>query len=130
MIKKTNTDSGVFKAIQAAASLALDDSGNSTKEMNRIYEKRRDALINGLNGLGWNIERTRATFYVWARVPKGYTSTGFCAHLLNKAGIMVVPGIGYGKCGEGYFRASITVPEERIREAVSRMKAEKITFKG
>lgn len=128
-IIKTNTDSGVFKAIQAVAVAALESSGESTTNMNNIYQKRRDVLVDGLNSLGWNIERPKATFYVWAAVPKGHTSASFSEMLLEKTGVLVVPGSGYGKYGEGYFRASITVPEEKLKDAVSRMRAEKIRLK-
>lgn len=122
-IIKTNTDSGIFKAIQAAAVTALENKGNTTEKMNQIYKKRRDILIDGLNSLGWKLSKTKATFYIWAKVPKGRTSTEFCTDLLNRTGILVVPGIGYGKYGEGYFRASITVPDQKLSEAISRMRS-------
>ncbi len=109
---KTNIDSGIFKAIQAAGIEALKGPQKEIDEMNRIYAERRNILIDGLNSLGWDIEYPKATFYVWAPVPPSFTSEKFTAHLLEKAGVLVVPGSGYGKFGEGYFRVSITVRQE------------------
>jgi len=126
---KTNIDSGAFKAIQAASIAALEGSDQKTKEMNAVYQKRRDVIINGLNELGWALQKPKATFYVWAKVPKGHTSESFCADVLEKAGVLIVPGSGYGRYGEGYFRLSITSPEERLSEAVSRLKKAGIRFK-
>ncbi len=126
---KTNIDSGIFKAIQLAGVEALNGSQKDTDEMNRIYEERSNALVDGLNSLGWKLERSKATFYVWAPVPKGFTSSSFVSHLLEKTGVLVVPGSGYGKYGEGYFRASITIDKSKVIEAVSRMKKEGISFK-
>ena len=81
-----------------------------------------DVLIDGLNSMGWNLEKTKATFYVWAPVPKGYDSMSFCAVMLEKCGIIVVPGVGYGPAGEGYVRFALTLDESRIKEALQRMK--------
>lgn len=125
-IIKTNVDSGAFKAIQRAAIDALSGPEDFTGQMNSIYEKRMKALVDGLNSLGWDIDRPKATFYVWLPVPRGYTSASFCEALLEKCGVLVVPGSGYGDSGEGYVRFCITADESRIREAVSRMKAEGI----
>ncbi|MFC1560178.1 LL-diaminopimelate aminotransferase [Candidatus Margulisiibacteriota bacterium] len=127
-IIKTNTDSGIFKAIQLAAVTALESSGDNTAKMNKIYQKRRDIIVDGLNSLGWDIKKPKATFYIWAKVPKSYTSEKFTEELLKKAGVLIVPGSGYGKYGEGYFRMSITLPEKRLEEAISRMRAANIKF--
>ncbi len=122
-IIKTNTDSGIFKAIQSASVEALLNSEKYCAEQNdKLISKRRDALVNGLNSLGWKITSPKATFYIWAPVPKGFTSLQFCAEVLEKCGIIIVPGNGYGAAGEGYFRAAVTVSEKRIKEAVLRMK--------
>ena len=126
---KTNIDSGIFKAIQIAGIEALSGPQKELDKMNRIYEERRNILVDGLNSLGWNIEYPRATFYVWVPVPRGYTSASFVKHLLEKTGVLVVPGSGYGKNGEGYFRVSITSDKKKIKEAISRMKAEGVTNK-
>ncbi len=125
-IIKTNVDSGAFKAIQNAAIDALNGPSEFTKAMNDIYEKRMKALVDGLNSLGWRLDHTRSTFYVWAPVPKGETSASFCGKLLEKCGLLVVPGSGYGESGEGYVRFCITADESRIKEAVQRMRSEGI----
>lgn len=127
-IIKTNVDSGAFKAIQKAAIDALNGPEGFTKEMNLVYEKRMKAMIDGLNSIGWKLDHTKATFYVWTPVPKGYTSASFCETLLEKCGVLVVPGSGYGESGEGYVRFCITADESRIKEAISRIKAEGIRF--
>ncbi|MCX5725655.1 MAG: aminotransferase class I/II-fold pyridoxal phosphate-dependent enzyme, partial [Candidatus Saganbacteria bacterium] len=127
-IIKTNIDSGVFKAIQVAGIEALEGSDEETKRMNKIYRKRRDVLVDGLNDLGWDVTAPKATFYIFAKVPKGYTSVKFTEELLEKCGVLVVPGSGYGTFGEGYFRASITLEEGRIREALDRLKKAGIRF--
>jgi len=128
-IIKTNVDSGVFKAIQIAGVEALSGPQKEIDKMNKIYAQRRNILVDGLNTLGWKLERPKASFYVWAPVPNGYTSASFVKHLLEKAGVLVVPGSGYGKNGEGYFRISITTDKANIREAISRMRKEGISFR-
>ena len=126
---KTNMDSGIFKAIQEAVIPALDEKANSFVAMqNAIYQKRRDIIVNGLNALGWNMPAPKATFYIWAPVPKGYTSESFVLTLLDTIGVLVVPGNGYGDNGEGYFRISITTSEERLHEAIARLKKANIRF--
>ena len=126
---KTNIDSGAFKAIQEAAVEALNGDPKETEDNNLKYQRRRDVFIDGLNGLGWSLEKIKSTFYVWGRVPKAHTSESFCAEVLEKAAVLLVPGSGYGEHGEGYFRASITTPEERLSEAVDRMKKAGMRFK-
>ncbi len=127
-IIKTNTDSGIFKAVQDASVEALLHSSTYGEEQNKLLQKRRDVLVNGLNSLGWNIKAPLATFYLWIPVPKGYTSAGFCAEVLEKCGIVIVPGNGYGEAGEGYVRAAITTSEARIKEAVERLKQAGIRY--
>lgn len=119
---KSNVDSGAFKAIQAAAAEALSGPQDSVVKSNKIFEERRNVLIDGLNSLGWKMERPKATFYMWVPIPKGETSASFAEKLLDKCGILVVPGNGYGTYGEGYVRFAITLPKERIAEAIGRMK--------
>ncbi|MCX5749585.1 MAG: LL-diaminopimelate aminotransferase [Candidatus Saganbacteria bacterium] len=128
-IVKTNIDSGVFKAVQKAAVRALSGSDEFTKKMNLAYEKRMKVLIDGLNSLGWELPYTKATFYVWAPVPAGLTSEKFCSILLEKCGVLIVPGSGYGSCGEGYVRVCITAEEKRIEQAIARMRQNNISFK-
>jgi len=124
---KSNADSGQFKAIQKAAVTALA-SGQSIVELNAMYTDRRDALVNGLNSLGWQLNPPKATFYVWIPVPKGETSASFASKLLDECGLVTVPGSGYGEEGEGYIRMAITVNKERIGEAVERMRAKGIRY--
>jgi len=122
-IIKTNVDSGQFTAVQDAGIEALlNIDPKFIPGMNDLYQARRDVLIDGLNSMGWNLEKTKATFYVWAPVPKGYDSMSFCAAMLEKCGIIVVPGVGYGPAGEGYVRFALTLDESRIKEALQRMK--------
>ena len=119
---KSNLDSGAFQAIQYAAIEGLIGPQDSVKEMQAIYKERRDTVVNGLNAMGWNMEAPKATFYVWAPVPKGFNSSEFAELVLEKAGVIITPGIGYGENGEGYFRIALTVENKRIGEALERMK--------
>ncbi|MFQ5899994.1 MAG: LL-diaminopimelate aminotransferase [Thermodesulfobacteriota bacterium] len=119
---KTNIDSGVFKAIQYAGIEALEGNRSCIDNMQKVYQERRDILVNGLKGLGLNVEPPKATFYLWFDVPKGYTSQDFATHLLSNAGIVITPGNGFGKYGEGYARISMTVDKGRIGEALERIR--------
>ncbi|HML27051.1 MAG TPA: aminotransferase class I/II-fold pyridoxal phosphate-dependent enzyme, partial [Methanomethylovorans sp.] len=118
---KSNIDSGAFDAIQMAGITALTSSQQCVSDMNRIYEKRRDVLLKGLQGIGLDVKPPKATFYMWAPVPKGYDSMAFSQLLLEKAGIVATPGVGFGQYGEGYIRFALTQSVERINEAVARM---------
>ncbi|MEB3279073.1 MAG: pyridoxal phosphate-dependent aminotransferase [Lyngbya sp.] len=118
---KSNVDSGVFKAIQKAAITAYSTLEADRKTVVSIYQKRRDLLVEGLKSMGWLIEAPKATLYVWVPVPSGYTSTEFVTLLLEKCGIIVAPGSGYGVAGEGFIRMAITISEDRIQEAIERM---------
>ncbi|MFQ5901725.1 MAG: LL-diaminopimelate aminotransferase [Thermodesulfobacteriota bacterium] len=119
---KTNIDSGVFQAIQYAAIEALEEDQSYVEDIKKIYQERRDILVKALKEIGLNVEPPKAAFYLWFDVPKGYTSQDFATHLLSNEGIVVTPGNGFGKYGEGYIRMSLTVKEERIEEAVGRIK--------
>ncbi|WP_206812898.1 LL-diaminopimelate aminotransferase [Paradesulfitobacterium ferrireducens] len=118
---KSNIDSGVFQAVQEAAMAGLASPPAFVEEICKTYQKRRDIVIDGLNALGWNLPKTKATIYVWPQVPRGYTSASFAEAVLDKAGVVVTPGNGYGEYGEGYFRISLTVGTERLQEALKRM---------
>ncbi|WP_407307535.1 LL-diaminopimelate aminotransferase [Desulfosporosinus sp. SB140] len=118
---KSNIDSGVFQAIQVASIEGLLGNQDLVREMCKIYQERQDIVIEGLNALGWKVEKPKATIYVWAKVPKGYTSTSFSELVLDKAGVVITPGNGYGEYGEGYFRISLTINTERLREAFRRL---------
>ncbi len=119
---KTNIDSGVFQAIQEAAIVALNSDESILDSIRNIYQERRDTLYNGLKSIGLNALKPDATFYLWTKVPQGYTSEEFTIHLLDKAGILGTPGNGFGEPGEGYIRFALTVPVDRLKEAVERMK--------
>ncbi|MGB6410359.1 MAG: LL-diaminopimelate aminotransferase [Candidatus Deferrimicrobiaceae bacterium] len=119
---KTNVDSGAFQAVQGAGIEAMESDDEATDSIRRTYQDRRDVLVPGLRALGLDPVFPKATFYVWIPVPKGYTSASFCAHLLEKTGIVTTPGSGFGKSGEGYVRIALTKGKGRIREALSRMR--------
>lgn len=118
---KSNIDSGAFDAIQLAGIAALDSDQESVRQYCAIYQERRDVLISGLQKLGFRVTAPKATFYVWLPVPQGFTSMSFAAHVLENAGIVVVPGLGFGDPGEGYVRLALTVPKERLEEALARL---------
>jgi len=119
---KSNVDSGAFQAVQYAGITGLNGDQQSIAAMQKIYEERRNVLVDGLNSMGWQLEYPKATFYVWAPVPKGYTSASFAETVLEKAGVIITPGNGYGEHGEGYFRATMTLDKERMALALDRMK--------
>jgi LL-diaminopimelate aminotransferase len=119
---KTNIDSGIFQAVQWAAIEALNGGQEETNAACEVYARRHRLVAETLNELGWSIRPPRATFYVWAPVPPGYDSIGFASHVLDQVGVNITPGIGFGVHGEGYFRLSVTAPDERIGEAMSRMR--------
>ena len=118
---KSNLDSGVFEAVQAAGITALGLDDAVTDAIRKTYQERRDTLIPGLKKLGLEVEAPPAAFYVWVTVPNGYTSASFTAHLLEKAGIVTTPGNGFGAPGEGYIRMTVCTSKERLAEAVERM---------
>ena len=119
---KTNIDSGVFQAIQEAAIEALTAPQDCVKEMQKIYQERRDVLVSGLKGAGFDVDVPVATFYVWIKVPDGYSSADFTGLLLKEAGIVTTPGNGFGPSGEGYIRMALTVDKDRLKEVVERIR--------
>ena len=120
---KSNVDSGIFQAIQYAGIEALRGPQNCVEESNRIYAERRSIALAGLEKMGWKVNPPQASLYFWAPVPKGYTSASFAELVLDKTGVVITPGDGYGKYGEGYFRIALTVGRERLQEAFDRMYA-------
>ncbi len=120
---KSNLDSRQFPAIDLAAGYALLNVTN--EETLALYKKRRDVLVDRLNEIGWKVTKPSASLYVWARVPEGYSSSDFAKMLLTEAGVLVIPGNGYGEYGEGYVRMSLTVAGDvdgdRVAEAVKRL---------
>lgn len=118
---KTNVDSGVFNAIQRTAIWALERDGEEVEAWRQELKRRRDLMVQGLRELGYRVHPPQATFYLWFRVPEGYTSASFAEKLLE-AGVVVTPGAGFGQHGEGYVRMALTVPEDRLREALERLR--------
>ncbi len=119
---KTNVDSGLFEAVQLAGAAALDAPTDSIDEMNAVYERRRDLVVSALRDIGVDVASPKGTIYVWAPVPEGHTSTSFAELALEEAAVIISPGSMYGPSGEGFFRISLTTPDERITEAVERMR--------
>ncbi|MDO5305187.1 MAG: LL-diaminopimelate aminotransferase [bacterium] len=125
---KNNIDSGVFKAIQQAAVAAFKTPKERIQKLNNMYKERKEVMEQGLRELGWDIVPSKATFYLWVPVPKGFTSEEFVTVMLEKAHLVVPPGNGYGKYGEGFFRIALTKPVEDIKEALRRMKEAGISY--
>ena len=118
---KSNLDSGIPQAIQYAAIEALEGPQDCVQENAAIYQQRRDRLVQGLARLGLRVQPPKASFYLWARVPEGYTSVEYATKLLDQVSVVVTPGVGYGEQGEGYIRLSLTAPDNRIDEAIDRI---------
>jgi LL-diaminopimelate aminotransferase len=119
---KTNVDSGLFEAVQLAGAAALTGPREPLEEMNAIYARRRDLVVAALREIGVDVEPPKGTIYVWAPVPEGHTSISFAELVLDEASVVVSPGSMYGPSGEGFFRISLTTPDDRIAEAVARLR--------
>jgi LL-diaminopimelate aminotransferase len=117
---KTNIDSGMFEAVQLAAARALDDG--PPVEMPALYQRRRDLVCDALREIGVDVTPPTGTIYVWAPVPEGHTSASYCELVLEESGVVVSPGGAYGPNGEGFFRISLTIDDERLSEAVERLR--------
>jgi LL-diaminopimelate aminotransferase len=120
---KTNLDSGMFEAVQRATVVALTEAREFPREMSAVYERRRDLVAEALAAVGLHVEPPKATPYFWVPVPEGHTSASFSELVLEQAGVVVSPGPAYGPSGEGFFRISLTVPDERLEEAVQRIES-------
>lgn len=125
---KSNLDSGIFQAVQYAAIAALNGPQDEVQALCEIYQERRDLVVDALKGLGWHLEKPRASFYIWVPVPSGHTAASFTELVLEKAGVVVTPGTGYGKQGEGYFRISLTLTAPRLAEAMKRFEVLNFEF--
>ena len=125
---KNNIDSGTFKAIQDAATAAFTVDAKYINDLNKMYQERRDAAEEGFRELGWSVKPSKATFYLWLPVPSGMSSEEFVTIMLEKAHVVVPPGNGYGKYGEGYFRVALTKDVETIKECIRRMKEAGIRY--
>ena len=119
---KTNVDSGMFDAIQLAGVAALTGPQGPLVRMNETYARRRDLVVSALREIGVDVTPPKGTIYVWAPVPEGHSSTSFAELVLEEAGVVISPGSMYGDSGEGFFRISLTTPDERLEEALERMR--------
>lgn len=119
---KSNIDFGVFLPIQLAAQAALDGPQDQVEETRRTYARRRDVLLDGLTRIGWPIEKPMATMFVWAKIPAHFScAQTFARELMQKTGVIVVPGTAFGACGEGHVRMALVQPEHRLLEVVDRI---------
>jgi LL-diaminopimelate aminotransferase len=124
---KSNLDSGIPQAIQRMAIAALTGPQECVAEHNAVYQRRRDRVVEALRSLGLRVRPPKASLYVWARVPEGFTSASFAERLLDDLAVVVTPGSGYGQQGEGYVRLSLTVADERLEEGLRRLAGWKAT---
>jgi LL-diaminopimelate aminotransferase len=120
---KTNIDSGMFEAVQLAAAAALDAGDGFARAMSAVYQRRRNLVCAALTEIGVDVTPPRGTIYVWAPVPEGHTSASYCELVLEESAVVLSPGAAYGPSGEGFFRISLTVPDERLTEALERLRA-------
>jgi LL-diaminopimelate aminotransferase len=119
---KSNVDSGMFDAVQLAAATALDHD-ELPRETSAVYQRRRDLVCDALAAIGVEVTPPKGTIYIWAPVPEGHSSASYCELVLEESGVVLSPGGAYGPNGEGYFRISLTVPDERLAEAVERLRS-------
>jgi LL-diaminopimelate aminotransferase len=120
---KTNVDSGLFEAVQLAGAAALRGPRKHVEEMCSIYQRRRDLVVEALRAIGVDVQAPKGTIYIWAPVPDGHTSTSFAELVLEEAAVVISPGSMYGPSGEGFFRISLTTPDEPLAEAVQRLRS-------
>jgi LL-diaminopimelate aminotransferase len=120
---KTNIDSGMFEAVQLAAAAALDEGDQIPRDMSAVYQRRRDLVVGALQEIGVDVSAPKATIYVWAPVPQGHSSASYCEMVLEESGVVVSPGSSYGPNGEGFFRISLTIDDDRLSEAVERLRS-------
>jgi LL-diaminopimelate aminotransferase len=128
---KTNLDYGLFTAVQKAAIAAMTlDESKYIDKVRATYQRRRDIFVDGINSLGWEIKKPMGSMYVWFPVPQGYDSSEFCMKVIEKTGVVISPGVAFGEMGEGYVRAALVTPEERIREAIERIRKAGFKYNG
>jgi len=120
---KSNIDSGMFEAVQLATAAALDRSEDTPRETSAVYQRRRDLVCDALREIGVGVTPPKGTIYIWAPVPQGHTSASYCELVLEESGVVLSPGGAYGPNGEGFFRISLTVPDDRLAEAVERLRS-------
>ena len=120
---KTNLDSGIFDAVQRAGVAALTGPQDHVVTMREVYRRRRDTVVSAFDDAGIPVKAPLGSIYVWVPVPAGQTSQGFAEELLDRVGVVVAPGTGYGAHGEGFVRVSLTVADDRLAEAMRRIRA-------
>lgn len=119
---KSHADRGLYYPLQAAAIAALNGPTDFMEARNRSFRERRDVVVAGLRAIGLEVDTPKATFYVWAKVPRGFTSRDFCMSVLKDTGVWMIPGSMYGQQGEGYLRIALTHPSDRLAQAMDRLK--------
>lgn len=120
---KSNFDYGIFYPLQKGAIAAITGDQQSVQDTVEIYRRRRDIIVHGFNDMGWRLDMPKASMYVWIPTPNGQPSYDFTVELLKNTGVAVIPGIAFGKYGEGYFRIALVQPEDRLKEAIKRIKS-------
>jgi LL-diaminopimelate aminotransferase len=120
---KSNIDSGMFEAVQLAQAAALDEGDQVARDMSAVYQRRRDLVVDALREIGVDVSPPKGSIYVWAPVPEGHTSASYAELVLEESAVVVSPGGAFGQSGEGFFRISLTVPDERLTEAVERLRS-------
>jgi LL-diaminopimelate aminotransferase len=120
---KSNIDSGMFEAVQLAMAKALDEGDQVARDMSAIYQRRRDLVVDALRAIGVDVTPPKGSIYIWAPVPEGHTSASYAELVLEESAVVVSPGGAFGQSGEGFFRISLTVPDERLTEAVERLRS-------
>lgn len=121
-VVKTNVDSGVFRAVQHAGIAALTGPQDIVKPALARYQARRDRLVSGLRAVGWKAPSPKATLYIWMPTPNNQSSVTFAADVLERTGVVITPGVGYGAHGDGFVRLSLTTPDDRLDEAIARIR--------
>jgi LL-diaminopimelate aminotransferase len=119
---KTNVDSGIFGAVQRAGIAALTGPQDAIASTLAIYRSRRDRVVAALRSVGWNPPTPRATLYIWMPTPNGQSSGEFAEDVLERTGVVITPGLGYGPSGDGYVRLSLTTPDARLDDALARIR--------
>jgi LL-diaminopimelate aminotransferase len=109
--------------VQLAAATALEDGAEEPRRMSALYHRRRDLVCDALREIGLDVTPPLGTIYVWVPVPEGHSSASYCELVLDESGVVLSPGAAYGPSGEGFFRISLTVPDERLSEAVERLRS-------
>jgi len=127
---KTNLDYGLFSAVQKASITAMNMKNGYLEKMRMTYQRRMDLFVSGMNKLGWDIQKTKGTLYIWFPVPQGYNSTDWSLNVMKKTGVVMAPGIAFGELGEGYVRVALVEKEERLKEALDRMEKAGVRFKA